>query len=301
MFDILIIGGGPAGITAGIYAKRANKNVAIIEKLVPGGQVALIGEIENYPGFAKINGDELSLNMFQQAQGLGIEFIFDEAVKFDFSSKIKKVECKNGVYEAKSVILAMGSAAKEINVEGERRLFGKGVSYCAMCDGNFFKDRNVAVVGSGDSSVSNAIYLAGVCKTVHVFTKNELKLSAYTEEDLKLKNIKIHKGAMVSKILGKDAVQGVEFVEEGKKKTCKVEAVFVAIGRTPDTAMLNGQIDLNQKGYIDVVDGVKTNINGVYACGDVTTNPIKQIVIAASSGAMAATEALKYLAKNHLR
>ena len=300
MYDILIVGAGPAGITAGIYAKRANKRVAIIEKLVPGGQVASIGEIENYPGFASINGDELSMKFFEQANKFGIEFIFDEAVKFDLTSNIKKIECKKGIYEAKSVILAMGSASKELNIEGEKDFFGKGVSYCAMCDGNFFKGKNVAVVGSGDSSISNAIYLADLCKEVHLFTRDKLKLTAYSEEDFDKKNIIHHRGGTVTRIMGKNSVSEVEYIQDGETKRCEVDGIFVAIGRTPDTSALKGQINLNNREYIEVTDEVRTNIDGVYACGDITNEVIKQIVVAASAGAKAATEAIKYLAKNKI-
>ncbi len=301
MFDVLIVGAGPAGITAGIYAKRANKKVAIIEKLVPGGQVSLIGEIENYPGFSNINGYDLSMNFFKQATDLQIEFIFDEAVSFDLKSDVKKIVCKNGEYEAKAVILALGSASKELNVTGEKKFFGKGVSYCAMCDGNFFKGKNVAVVGSGDSSASNALYLADICDNVHIFAKGDLKLTAYTEQEILDKgNVKIHKNSEVKEIFGEEKLSGLNYLENGKEGSCDVDGIFVAIGRKPDTKMLEGQVDIDKKGYIIVNDKMETNLKGVYACGDVTTQNLKQIVVAASSGAIASTEALKYILKNTL-
>ena len=298
MFDILIIGGGPAGIAAAIYAKRANKKVAVIEKLVPGGQVALIGEIENYPGFDKINGSDLSMKLFNHANRLGIEFIFDEAIKYDLKGKIKKVKCKNNEYEAYSVILALGSASKELNVAGEKEFFGKGVSYCAMCDGNFYKNKPVAVVGSGDSAISNALYLANICSKVHLFTKNELKLKVYKEEKaLTVKNLILHRGAEISKISGKENVSSIEFIENNKEQSCNVDGVFVAIGRTPDTSALKGEIELDDKGYIVTTDNVKTSAQGVYACGDVVKGTLKQIVVASAMGAEAATEAIKYVAE----
>ena len=300
MFDILIIGGGPAGITAAIYAKRANKNVAVIEKLVPGGQVALIGEIENYPGFGKISGAALSMDFYKHAGYLGVEFIYDEAMKFSLRGKVKKVECKNNTYETRAVIFALGSTSKELNVEGEKRLFGKGVSYCAMCDGNFYKDQDVAVVGSGDSAVSNAMYLSSLCKNVHLFMKERTKLNVYKEENLKnIKNLIIHKGVRITKIDGKDRVRGLEYIEGEKTKKCKVEGVFVAVGRVPDTAMLKGKIKLDEKGYILTTDNVKTSANGVFACGDIVSGSLKQIVVASGMGALAATEAIKYIAENN--
>ena len=296
MFDILIIGGGPAGISASIYAKRANKKVAIIEKLVPGGQVALIGEIENYPGFGKINGNDLSMKFFNHASALGVEFIYDEAIKINLKGKIKKITCKNGVYEAYSVIFALGSASKELNVEGEKRLFGKGVSYCAMCDGNFYKAQDVAVIGSGDSAFSNTIYLSGICNKVHLFTKEKLKLNVYKEDKIKnLKNVIIHKGVAVTKITGKDRVTGIEYSENDIIKKSKVDGIFVAVGRIPDTDFLKGKIKLDRKGYIITTESVKTNIEGVFACGDVVSDSLKQIVTSAGMGALAGTEAIKYL------
>lgn len=298
MFDILIIGGGPAGIAAAIYAKRANKKVAVIEKLVPGGQVALIGAIENYPGFEKISGSDLSMKFFNHASKFGVEFIFDEAVKFDLKGKIKKVICKNSKYEAYSVILALGSASKELNVEGEKDFFGRGVSYCAMCDGNFYKGKSVAVVGSGDSAVSNALYLSNLCEKVHLFIKNELKLKVYKEEKaLTVKNLILHRGAVISKISGKENVSSIEFIENNKEQSCNVDGVFVAIGRTPDTSALKGEIELDDKGYIVTTDNVKTSAQGVYACGDAVKGTLKQIVVASAMGAEAATEAIKYVAE----
>ena len=300
MFDILIIGGGPAGITAAIYAKRANKNVAVIEKLVPGGQVALIGEIENYPGLGKISGDALSMDFYKHASGLGVEFIYDEAVKFSLRGKAKKVECRNNTYETRTVIFALGSTSKELNVEGEKRLFGKGVSYCAMCDGNFYKGQDVAVVGSGDSAVSNAMYLSSLCKNVHLFMKERTKLNVYKEENLKnIKNLIIHKGVRITKIDGKDSVSGLEYIEAEKTKKCKVQGIFVAVGRVPDTAALKGKIKLDEKGYILTTDNVKTSANGVFACGDIVSGSLKQIVVASGMGALAATEAIKYVAENN--
>ena len=159
IFDILIIGGGPAGITAGIYAKRAGKKVAIFEKFVPGGQVAQIGEIENYTGFKKVNGFDLAQNFYNHAKSLGLQFLMEEVLKVDFSGEIKKVFTKKNEYKAKAVILATGCKTRELNIAGEQEFKGRGVSYCAVCDGNFFKGQEVAVVGSGDSAVSDAIYL----------------------------------------------------------------------------------------------------------------------------------------------
>ena len=300
MYDILIIGGGPGGICAAIYAKRANKKVAIIERAVPGGQVAEIGKIENYPGFTCISGSDLSLNFYNQAKSLGIEFIFDEAVSFKLRGKVKRVECSQGTYEAKTIIIAIGSNPRELNVPGERKFFGKGVSYCAICDANFFKGQKVAVVGSGDSAFSNAVYLSNICSSVDIFAKNNLeKLKAYSEDMMKkYKNITVHKNVKVLDVVGKDKVEGLKYEENGQEKTTKFNGIFVAIGRTPDTAKFEGQLKLNEKGYIITKNEVFTNIKGVFACGDVCESALKQIVVAASGGATAALRAIEYLSKN---
>jgi len=298
MFDILIIGGGPAGMSAGIYGARAGKSVAIIEKLVPGGQVALIGQVENYPGAGKIGGADLSMNFFKHAESLGVQFIYDEAIEVSLKGKKKKVVCREKTYEAKTVILALGCASKEFNVPGEKEFFNKGISYCATCDGNFYKNKNVAVVGSGDSSISNALYLSGICKNVYIIVKKDFKINAYKEEVLKpKKNIKVYKNAVVTRIFGDKKLEGIEFTHNDGTMNCDIDGVFVSIGRRPDTKILEGQIKLDEKGYIIPKKEIKTNISGVYACGDIVTPGFKQIVTAASLGAKAATEAIKYINK----
>ena len=296
MFDAIVVGGGPAGITAAIYLKRAGKSVVIIERSVPGGQITTVGCVENYPAFEKISGSDLSLRFFNHAESLGIEFIYDEAISYKLRGKVKKVICKNGEYKSKSIILALGSMPRELNVEGERAFFGKGISYCATCDGNFFKGKDVAVIGSGDSAVSNALYLSNICNSVSIFAKGELKLKAYKEEVLKPKtNVFVLKNVKVNEVFGDKKVAGLKYIENGEERTKKIDGIFVAIGRSPDTDNLKQQLKLDEKGYIIAKDEVKTGVRGVFACGDVTTVKVKQIVVAASSGALAATECLKFL------
>lgn len=299
IYDILIIGGGPAGITAGIYAKRAGKKVAIFEKFVPGGQVAQIGEIENYTGFDKINGFDLAQNFYNHAKSLGLQFLMEEVLKVDFSGEIKKVFTKKNEYKAKAVILATGCKTRELNIAGEQEFKGRGVSYCAVCDGNFFKGQEVAVVGSGDSAVSDAIYLAGICKTVYILTKNGFaKLRNYSEEEInKYENINVLDKAFSAEIKGHDKVESLVFEQNDQQKELPVSAIFVAIGRTPDTGLFQGQIDLTESGYIKVDENLMTSNKGVFACGDVVDGSLKQIVTATGQGAVVATEAIKWLAK----
>lgn len=299
MFDILIIGGGPAGISAGIYAKRANLKVAIIEKEVPGGQVASIGEIENYPGFEKISGNDLALNFFNHAKSIGVEFIFDEALDYDFKGEIKKVLCRNSEYSAKTIILALGNKPRMLGVDGEKKFIGKGISYCAQCDGNFFKSKNVALIGAGDSVVSNALYLSNICKKIDIFTRHGLHAGHYPEDVFKgKKNIKVHKDTAVVDIVGDKNVNALLYTQNGKERKIKVDGVFVSVGRIADTKNLKGKLELDSAGYILTTQNVNTSVKGVYACGDIVSRTIKQIVVAASSGAEAATNAMEFLGVN---
>lgn len=296
IYDILVVGGGPAGVTSAIYAKRAGRDVAIIEKFVIGGQLSLIGEIENYPGFSSIAGDELAKDFRNHAKSLDIPFIYDDISDYDFAGEVKTVASKKQSYKAKAVILAMGSHPKELNIDGEKNFIGRGVSYCALCDGNFFKNQDVAVVGSGDSAVSDALYLSNICKNVYVLTKNQLKLNNYSEDDLsERENIKVLKGAISKQIEGDNKVQTLVYGKDGEERNLDVNAVFVAIGRKPDTDNLKDKINLNDRGFIETNDRMETSTKGVYACGDVRTSVIKQIATAVGDGAIAGNEASKYV------
>lgn len=296
IYDILVVGGGPAGVTSAIYAKRAGRDVAIIEKFVIGGQLSLIGEIENYPGFSSIAGDELAKDFRNHAKSLDIPFIYDDISDYDFAGEVKTVASKKKSYKAKAVILAMGSHPKELNIDGEKNFIGRGVSYCALCDGNFFKNQDVAVVGSGDSAVSDALYLSNICKNVYVLTKNQLKLNNYSEADLsERENIKVLKGAISKQIEGDNKVQTLVYEKDGEESSLDVNAVFVAIGRKPDTDNLKDKINLNDRGFIETNDRMETSTKGVYACGDVRTSVIKQIATAVGDGAIAGNEASKYV------
>lgn len=295
-YDIVIIGGGPAGISAGIYAVRAGRSVLIIEKFAPGGQLGLIGEIENYAGFEKINGFELAQKFEKHAKSLGVEFVFDNALSLEKQVDNNIVKCEKNTYLANAVILALGCHSRELNIEGEKAFKGKGVSYCALCDGNFFKNKTVAVVGSGDSAFSDALYLSNLCKQVYVLTKDRLKLNNYAENELDGKgNVELLKGAISKKIIGEEKVESLEFERNDKTEKIDVDGVFVAIGRTPDTKMLKGVIDLDEWGYILANESMETSMEGVYVCGDVRTNSIRQIATAVGDGAVAGTNASKYV------
>ena len=299
MFDVLIVGGGPAGLMAGIYAKRAGRNVAIIEKFIAGGQLNLIGEIENYLGFPKIQGSSLAEKFTNHALSLEVPIIYDEITDYSLDGETKILTGRKDKYQALSVILAQGCHSKELNIDGEAKFKGRGVSYCAVCDGNFFKGKDVAVVGSGDSAFSDALYLSSICNHVYVLTKENLKLHNYAENEFDGKdNITLKKGAISQRILGDQNINEIVYEEKGEEGHLAVEGVFVAIGRTPDTTALNGKLVMNERGYIVANEKMQTSVEGVFVCGDVREGSIAQISTAVGDGAVAGTEASKYVLIN---
>lgn len=296
LYDVIVVGGGPAGITSAIYAKRANKSVLIIEKFMPGGQLGLIGKIENYTGFKSIDGNELSVKMFEHATSLGIEFVFEEACEYHLCEKIKIIKCNKNSYQGKAIILAQGCHSRELGIEGEDKFKGRGVSYCALCDGNFFKGKRVAVVGSGDSAFSDGVYLSGLCEKVYLLTKENLTLHNYAENEFDdKKNVELIKGGQAQKIEGEDKVNSLVYNLNGTNKNIEVDGVFVAIGRQPDTAKLQGKIDMSDKGFIKCDSQMQTSCKGVFACGDIRENSIRQIATAVGDGALAGTMAVRYV------
>ena len=301
MFDIIIIGAGPAGISAGIYAKRAGRSVAIIEKIAIGGQLNTIGEIENYAGFPSINGLEFSKQLSLQAERFDIPVIYDEIVDCKLDGDVKELKGKKEKYQAISVILALGSNSRELNIEGESNFKGNGVSYCAVCDGRFFSKKTVAVVGSGDSAISDALYLSPICSQIYLLTKSNLKLHNYSLKEVEdKKNITILRGAISKRIEGKNSVEKLIYEKDEQEDSIDVEGVFVAVGRKPETEFLKGQIEIAETGYIKANDLTETNVEGVYACGDIVVSPIKQISIAVGQGAIAGNEASKYVLRKKL-
>lgn len=306
MFDIIIVGGGPAGLTAAIYALRARKSVCLIERMSVGGQVGLTNKIENYPGFESISGFELAEKMFQQATNFGLKTVFAEITNYELEGEIKKITTHDGVFEAKAVILAMGAVARTLDIASEKEFAGRGVSYCATCDGNFYKDKTVAVVGGGNSSLSAVLYLANIAKKVYLVHRREI----FRAEEVQVQKVmSLTKGENAkvefipnSAIIDLDGNQKVEKMtvenlQNNSKNEYNIGAVFVAIGRRPDTGYLQGIITMNDGGYIITDENMKTNIEGVYAAGDVREKGLKQIVTACSDGAIAATEIVSYLNK----
>ncbi len=299
-YDLIIIGAGPAGYTAGIYAARANLKVLMITGTTPGGQLLLTSEVENFPGFKDgILGPELMEEMKAQAKRFGVEMIQEFVTKVDLGGQPKKVWVNKDEYETKTVIIATGASANWLGLKNETRLMGKGISSCATCDGFFFKDQKVVVVGGGDSAMEEALTLAKLCSHVTiVHRRNEFRASKIMQDRvLKNKKITVEWNSEVIDVLGKDLVEGVKLnnVKTGKTRELSCNGLFVAIGHTPATDLFKSFLDVDSKGYLIVKDGVKTVLEGVYAAGDVADPHYRQAITAAGDGCRAALEVERYI------
>ncbi|HEV7330006.1 MAG TPA: thioredoxin-disulfide reductase [Flavisolibacter sp.] len=299
---LLIIGSGPAGYTAAIYAARANLKPMLYQGIQPGGQLTITTEVENYPGFPEgIQGPELMIHFEKQAQRMGADLRYGLATKVDFSQQPFKVWIDDEkLIEADAVIIATGASAKWLNIESEQRLNGYGVSACAVCDGFFFRGKEVAVVGAGDTAAEEALYLSKLCSNVHMLVRrDEMRASKVMQERvLKTPNIKVYWNTETDEVLGEKTVEGVRIKNSlsGETQEIPVKGFFVAIGHTPNSAVFKNWLDMDESGYIKTIPGTaKTNIEGVFAAGDVQDKIYRQAVTAAGSGCMAALDAERYL------
>ncbi len=297
-FDVIIIGGGPAGMTAGIYALRSGCKVAIIEKNMVGGQINYTYEVDNYPGLPKINGFDLIMKFSEHYECLGGEMLYGEVENLDLD---KKTFTLNGEeYICKSIVLAMGAKARKLGVEHEDELMGKGLAYCAICDGNFYRGKDVVLVGGGNSAVEDAIYLSNIVNSLVIVNNlpnfNAQKvLCKELENAQKTKEIKVLHNSYISALLGTDKVTGLEIKGLNKTETINCDGVFVAIGRVPDTEAVKGKIELDKNGYIVADENMHTSVKGVFACGDVRVKNLRQIATAVGDGAIAGTECSMYV------
>jgi thioredoxin reductase (NADPH) len=302
--NCLIIGAGPAGYTAAIYASRANLKPVLYQGIQPGGQLTITTEVENYPGFPEgVQGPELMIHFEKQAQRMGADLRYGLVTKVDFSSQPYKVWIDDEkIIEAYSIIIATGASAKWLNLESEQRLNGYGVSACAVCDGFFFRGKEVAIVGAGDTAAEEALYLSKLCTTVHMFIrKEEMRASKVMQERVRqTKNIKIYWNTETDEILGEKTVDGVRIKNNktGVQTTVPIKGFFVAIGHEPNSAPFKDWVEMDEAGYIKTVPGTsKTNVEGVFAAGDVQDKIYRQAVTAAGSGCMAALDAERYLSE----
>ena len=290
MYDIIIIGSGPAGLSAAIYAQRACLDTIVIEKNgISGGQVLNTWEVDNYPGFPGVTGFELSRQFREHANKLGARVVQDEVVQVELSGNVKKVVCEEETYEARCVILASGAHHRTLEVPGEEELRGAGVSYCATCDGAFFRGRTVAVVGGGDAALEDAIFLARMCEKVYiVHRRDKLRGAKRLQERLQaLENIEFVWNSETAAIEGNGQVEALRLrqTQTGEERRLDVDGVFIAVGIAPESELYAGQLELDEQGYIRADESGQTSVPGVFAAGDVRTKALRQILTAASDGA----------------
>ena len=300
MIDIAIVGGGPAGLTAAIYASRAGYGVTVFERAVCGGQIVNTSYIENYPAAPGISGSVFAQALEQQARELGAEIIFSEITRADFTGEPKLLFAGGTEYQARAVILAAGATHRALGCPGEEDFTGRGVSYCATCDGNFFRGKEVAVVGGGNSALEDALFLSGVCSRVHLihrrdsFRAAESTIARVCAAD----NVEPHLGYTVEGITGEKRMEAILLreIESGKLKPLPVAGLFVAVGLMPQNDWLEGQIELRD-GYVIADNHCATSVPGVFAAGDGNEKELRQLVTAAADGAVAATSAADYLSR----
>ncbi len=300
MYDIIIIGAGPAGLTAAIYAKRARKKVLVLEAEAYGGQIINTLNIENYPAAPHIDGYTFATNTYNQAIELGAEVKFEKVINLE-NGNVKKVITTSNTYETKTIIIATGCGIKKLNLDNEDKFIGRGISYCATCDGAFYKGKDVAIVGGGNTALEDALYLSDIASKVYLIHRRD---SFRGEDDyyekLKLKdNVEFIFNSNVAKLFGNDYLEAIEIIDkENNKKNVSISGLFVAIGRIPENANFSKLIDINESGYVNANENCKTNIEGIFVAGDCRVKTLRQLVTATSDGAVAATEAIKYINKN---
>lgn len=295
-YDILIIGAGPAGLTAALYAKRYGLTPVVLEETIYGGQVVNTPEVENYPGIKHISGAELSMALYEQVDGLEVEIRLEGVTHCKLSGEVKTVTTTSGdTLEAPAVIIANGARRRKLDCQGEERLSGRGVSYCATCDGSFYRGKTVAIVGGGNTALEDALFLANLCTEVHlIHRRDEFRGNKILVDALKKReNIIVHYDSVVTEITGENVVSGItlENVKTKAEEDLAVSGVFVAVGLVPENSLFAGQLELDRAGYIVAGEDCKTSLVGVYVAGDTRTKSLRQIVTAAADGAVAAFEA----------
>lgn len=293
IYDMIIVGGGPGGYTAALYAARAGLDVLLVERLSAGGQMNLTGQIDNYPGFPEgVDGFQLSYNMQQQAERFGAKTRYAEVLELQLAGEVKSIRTNEGEYFAKSVVISTGANPRQLGVERENEMIGRGVGYCAHCDGGFYRGKTVAVVGGGNSAVAEALYLSRIAKEVIlIHRRDSLRATHIYQKPLQeAGNIRFVWDSEVTELLGEEVLSGVKIrnLKIGEEQILEIQGLFVSIGRKPATDLVKDQLTLDGAGYIMAGENTKTNLPGVYAVGDVRTKELRQIVTAVADGAMAA-------------
>ncbi len=300
MYDMIIIGSGPAGLAAAIYATRARLNALVIEEnYVSGGQIINTYEVENYPGFNIISGFDLAEKMKAHADSLGARFVTEAVVEAELEGEVKRIITEDNVYETKSVIIASGATHRKLGVKGEEELTGYGVSYCATCDGAFYKGKDVAVMGGGNTAIEDAVFLTRLARKVYVIhRRDELRADKALQEKLSAAdNAEMVLSAVIDRIEGEGKVERIvtKSTKDSSERVIEVSGVFVAIGITPKSEIFKDKVAMDEAGYIVAGEDCTTSVPGVFAAGDVRTKNLRQIITAAADGANAVTSALEYL------
>lgn len=300
MYDIIIIGAGPAGLTASIYAKRSNKSVLVFEASNPGGEIINTSKIDNYPALPHVSGYDFAMNLYNQTKEMGVEFKFERVTNINNYDDYKEVTTSKDTYKCKTIIIATGNDNRLLGLDGEKRLTGKGVSYCATCDGAFFKGKDVCVVGGGNIALNDTIYLSDIVNKVYLVYKKD----AFSAEEVyinrlkELKNVEILLNSSVIGIKGEDKLESVTIKDNTHEYDLNVSGLFVAVGRNPQNENFKNIIKMDDKGYIIAGEDCHTNIDGIFASGDNRTKSLRQLVTACADGANAAMEAIKYVNNN---
>lgn len=293
VFDVIIIGSGPAGLSSAVYAARGGLDFLVLEALyASGGQVLNTSEVDNYLGFHNVNGFELGMKFREHADALGTKFVTTKVTSLSVEGDVKEVTCEDGtVYHAKNIVLATGAVASQLNVAGEERLRGKGVSYCATCDGNFFKNKVTAVIGGGDTALEDALYLARICRKVYVIHRRDKFRAAKSLEErlFQCENVEVIWDTVVEQINGQEQVEGLSLknVKTDTLGDLSVDGVFIAIGTRPVSELLQGKVVMDERGYVFAGENCATNVSGVFVAGDVRKKDFRQIITAAADGANA--------------
>ena len=304
-YDVIVIGGGPGGYTAALYCARSGRSVAVLEKLSAGGQMATTDRIDNYPGFEEgIDGFELGERMERQAWRFGVSTVYGEVRSVELAGRPKRIESTEGSFEAEAVILATGAFPRELGLPDEQALRGRGVAYCAACDGMLYRGKTVVVNGGGNTAVGDALYLAKLCKKVYlVHRRDELRASAVYRDALRENGVEILWNSRITALRKEKRLTGVEVedLRTGARRELFCDGLFVAIGRVPDTALCAGQVELDPSGYIVADETTRTSVPGVFAVGDARTKAVRQIVTAVADGAVAAHYAEEFLLEDAVK
>lgn len=298
-YDIVIAGAGTAGLSAAIYAVRAGKSVIVLEATTHGGQIVNTPEVENYPGIQKISGFEFANNLYKQAKSLGAEVIYEKVIGIEVNGEEKIVHTTKEDYQAKAVILATGAKNRPLGLEHEKEWIGAGISYCAICDGMFYRGKDVAVAGGGNTALENAIFLTNYCRKVYLIHRRD----AFRGEEKLLQtlkekpNVEFVLNANITRLIGEDGVDGVEVEDKNthEKRVIDVMGLFVAIGQMPENSEFINVVDLDKGGYIEAKEDCKTKTKGIFTAGDCRTKKVRQLATAASDGAIAALAACEYI------